>query len=328
MVHLEATQTYVIPVSPYTAGDNVQRLAVEQYAYPAPSGTASRSIAFLWSHANGFHKEVLHPLMHRLLVQLQSLPRFHATNVTFYAFDARNHGDSALLNAGHVHQPGYTWFDHAMDTHQVISELKLKENYDTLIGCGHSFGASAMILAEFFHPKTFDGLCIMEAVISKDFLPFTLRMQFPAIALTLKRRDTWPNREACLRSLEGRPFWKDLHPEALQNYVKYGLYDAPDGNVKLKCPKEEEHLVYCASQYSQTTAYNSLKSITIPVHMVHADRSTFTDPSTAPAIKALSPFITSSMVSGSHVVVCEKPDLLVPEILYLIKRVLAEGVKL
>lgn len=66
--------------------------------------------------------------------------------------------------------------------------------------------------------------------------------------------------EECFKSLSGRPFWRDLHPEVLQNFVvskssddwhntlkrrsmkQYALYDTEEGTVKLKCPKEEEHV--------------------------------------------------------------------------------------
>ena len=37
-----------------------------------------------------------------------------------------------------------SWFDHGMDTIQLIEELELKENYNKVIGVGHSFGGSAM----------------------------------------------------------------------------------------------------------------------------------------------------------------------------------------
>lgn len=36
------------------------------------------------------------------------------------------------------------WFDHAMDTQQVITSFNLQTDYDAVIGVGHSFGASAM----------------------------------------------------------------------------------------------------------------------------------------------------------------------------------------
>ncbi|KAI7885233.1 alpha/beta-hydrolase [Lichtheimia hyalospora FSU 10163] len=306
MSRLEPILSTAIPVHPATQGSDVQRLAVEKHTYPAPMEPVERSLAFVWSHANGFCKEMMHPLMRRFATQLRSLPAFQHTTFDFYAWDARN-------------QDG--WLDNAMDTVQVIKEMGLKKNYDKVIGVGHSFGGSAMIIAEFFFPHIFDGLCILEAVIAKQFVPFKIRSNFPAIKTTLKRRDTWPNREECFKSLSGRPFWRDLHPEVLQNFVQYALYDTQEGTVKLKCPKEEEHLVYLAGAYGSPVAFNSLKSVTVPVHMVHGDKSTFTDASTAKDIKALSHHVSSAVLDGSHMIPVEKPDALVPEIVYLTERV-------
>ncbi|CDH50191.1 hypothetical protein RO3G_03422 [Lichtheimia corymbifera JMRC:FSU:9682] len=135
-------------------------------------------------------------------------------------------------------------------------------------------------------------------------------------------------REACYTSLKDRPFWRDLHPEVFENYVQYALYDTPDGNVKLKCPKEVEHAVYWASLYGSPTVFNSLRCLTIPVHIVHADRSTFTDPSSADDIKALSPLISNALVEGSHVVPLENPDIIVPEVMHLVNRALETRAKL
>lgn len=176
--------------------------------------------------------------MRRFAIQLRSLPAFQHTTFDFYAWDARNQGDSARLNADHIHIPTCKWhilyldhmqikwhnnidgwLDNAMDTVQVINEMGLKKNYDKVIGVGHSFGGSAMwvipsflplttyddtsfidynmmnrIIAEFFFPHIFDGLCILEAVIAKQFVPYKIRSNFPAIKTTLKRRDTWSSR--------------------------------------------------------------------------------------------------------------------------------------
>ncbi|KAI8145577.1 Alpha/Beta hydrolase protein [Fennellomyces sp. T-0311] len=321
MTRLVPVLTTAIPVHPSTVGSDIQRLAVEKHEFPAPTQPATAKVAFLWSHANGFHKEMLHPLMRRTLDQLRTLPRYNQTDFHFYAWDSRNHGDSARLNDGHVHIPTFGWIDNAMDTIQVIEEMELKENYDKLIGVGHSFGGSAMIIAEFLFPKTFDGLCIPEPVIAKVIAPHELRKQAPPIVGALKRRDTWKSRDACFKSLDGRPFWRDLHPEVLENYVNYGLYETSDGSVKLKCPKTEEHLVYMAGQFGSPVAYGSLRSLTIPVHIVHANKSTFTDPDTGADILAQSPMLTNAFVEGSHMVPGERNlDVLVPEIIGLTNR--------
>ncbi|KAI9311191.1 Alpha/Beta hydrolase protein [Dichotomocladium elegans] len=309
---LKPTETFVIPVHPSTEGTQVQRLAVEKHVFAAPQQPAEDSIAYVWSHANGFHKEMLHPLMRRCLTKLRALHVYQKTDITFVAFDARNQGDSALSNIKNVFIADYGWVHHALDTIQVIETLELKKNHNKVIGVGHSFGGCAMMLAEFLFPRTFDGLCMLEAVAAKVIMQHELYANFPTIKETLNHR----------------PFWRDFHPEVFQNYVDYGLYDTPDGHVKLKCSKEHEHHVYLASHLSSPIAYNGLKTLSIPLHMVHADLSYFMDPSTAPEIKALSPWITSTVVSGTHMVPGENPDIIVPEVVYLTQRVMAEHAKL
>ncbi|KAG2222607.1 hypothetical protein INT45_008726, partial [Circinella minor] len=324
MSRLVPVLTTDIPVSPATPRADIQRLIVEKHEFSPLTQPVNNKIAFIFSHANGFHKEMLHPLMKMTIEAFRKQQHYNKTQFDFYAFDARNHGDSARLNEGNLHIPTYSWFDHGMDTLQLIEELELKENYNKVIGVGHSFGGSAMIIAEFLFPKTFDGLCILEPVIAKVIAPYLLREQSPPIKGALKRRDEWKSREECFKSLDGRPFWRDLHPDVLRNYIDYGLYDTPEGTVKLKCPKIEEHLVYMAGIYGSASAYGSLRSLSIPVHIVHAISSTFTDPDTANEIKAQSPMLTNAMVEGTHMVPGENPAILVPEIEKLLGRVLGQ----
>lgn len=104
MSRLVPTSTTTIPVSQATEGYDVAKLVVEKHEFPAPQQPAREKIAFLWSHANGFNKEVMHPLMRRFLTQLRKLEQYNHTDVHFIAWDARNHGDSARLNEGH-HTP-------------------------------------------------------------------------------------------------------------------------------------------------------------------------------------------------------------------------------
>ncbi|ORZ00746.1 Alpha/Beta hydrolase protein [Syncephalastrum racemosum] len=315
MVHLEAAYKTVIPVSPATEGYNTERLAVERYEFPAPKPAQTKT-AFLWTHSNGFHKETLHPLMHRFIRQLRQLSQYDHTDIHFVSFDARNHGDSALLNEG-KHIPYFSWFDQSFDTRQVIKEMRLKEDYDTLIGVGHSFGATSMINLEFFYPKTFDGLCMLEPVIRDEVLDVEIRNEFPPIKFTDKRRDTWDSREACFKALAPRPFWRDLHPEVLENYVKFALYDTPDGKVKLKCPKEEERDVYKVGFVPSINAFASLRAVSIPVRFVLAHGSVFTDPTIGGLLREQSPRVSVDMVDGTHMVPGEKPDDIVPSIVAL-----------
>ncbi|KAG0168789.1 hypothetical protein DFQ28_001927 [Apophysomyces sp. BC1034] len=316
MAYLTPVTTFDIPASPKTEGYNVQRLVVERHQFAAPK-TSQQKWCFLWSHSNGFHKESLHPLMRRFRDYLRSQPIYDYIDFDFVAWDARNHGDSARLNEG-TYLETYTWFDNAMDTKQVVDELELRA-YDVLIGVGHSFGATSMLLAEHLYPKTFDGLCVIEPVVTKEVHDTQLREMYPVLA-SRKRRDTWASREECFNWLAKRPFWRDLHPEVLENYVNYGLYETAEGPVKLKCPREQEYHVFKVGYFGSTTAFASLRALSIPVHFVSAKESTFVLPEDAELIKAQSPFVSIEFIDGSHMVPTEKPDDIIPQLKLLLER--------
>ncbi|KAG1149588.1 hypothetical protein G6F37_000632 [Rhizopus arrhizus] len=236
-MRLIPTSTHIIPVHPATDGWDVQKLAVEKHEFPSPA-TSHQKIAFLFSHSNGFHKEAYHPLIRRFKDQLRSLKEYDHTDIHIIAWDSRFHGDSARLNQGEF-MPTYRWLDNALDAKQVIDKLELKQNYDQFIGVGHSFGATSMALLESFYPHTFDALCLLEPVLKNEFIPTKIRETSDVYA-SRTRRDEWPNREECQKFLLKRPFWRQFHPEALENYVNYGMYDTDQGTIKLKCPKEHE----------------------------------------------------------------------------------------
>ncbi|KAI8138864.1 Alpha/Beta hydrolase protein [Fennellomyces sp. T-0311] len=323
MARLEPTQVYTIPVHPSAHGYDVLQLVVEKHVFPATCSPARLDIAYLWSHGTGFHKEILHPLMRRTIAKLRSLPNYDYVNIDFIAWDMRNHGDSARLNQGLYNDAEpLSWFDIAMDVTQIADKLKFHD-YDKVIGVGHSSGATAMLLAEAIHPKIFDGYYAIESIV-RNYIPKRARKaQLPIIKRTPKRRDTWSDREACYKDLLRSPFWQKLHPEAVQNYLDYGLYDAEDGTVKLKCTRVQESLQHDGDMYPVFMAFSSLKSLSIPTHFVYCTEpaSGTTLVSDAQDIKKQSPLITLSKLEGTHMLPAECPDMIVPEIVQLTERV-------
>ncbi|KAG1443350.1 hypothetical protein G6F56_010700 [Rhizopus delemar] len=265
----EPTSTHIIPVSPFTEGWENQRLALERHEFPSIT-TKQRKVTFLFSHANGFHKEAYRPLMQSLKTYLRGQREYDATEIQLIAWDARTQGDSARLNHD-LFNPRYRCLDHALDTKQIVDTFKADDN-DQWIGVGHSFGACAMLMLESLYPRTFDNLCIIEPVILSEFYPMEIVLQGPLFT-SIKRRDEWSNRKECMESLSKRAFWKALDPQVLENYVNYGMYDTDKGTVKLKCPKEHEHHTYICTNADSVVTYNCVKLLQIPTHFVFANQS-------------------------------------------------------
>ncbi|KAI8968514.1 Alpha/Beta hydrolase protein [Mycotypha africana] len=326
-MYLAPTKTLVIPVHPSTFGHDTQKLVVNIHEFPSSVNSSSSSsskekkkIAYIFSHSNGFHKEAFHPLMRQLIAYLRTLQEYNSTDITFISWDARNHGDSARLNDG-TFLESYRWSDNAMDVKQIIDELGLNEKYDQFVGIGHSFGATSMLLCEFFYPNSFTGLCVIEPVLSSFMIPEKIRQQFPVLS-SRKRRDEWLNREECKQNLLKKEFFKLLHPDVLELYVNYGIYDTEKGTVKLKCPREQEFHIFNVSQYESYIAHRSLQILKIPVHFVYALGSSFCSPEEAgTVVNENKKKITIDFVEGTHMVPNEAPDLIIPQIKKTIDRI-------
>ncbi|CAO3599154.1 unnamed protein product [Absidia cylindrospora] len=324
MPRLIPTETTTIKVHPGTLGYQVQKLVVDKHYFKAPQ-SAQQKLALVVSHSNGFMKESLHPLIRRVVNGLHQQQRYQQTDLYVFSWDARTHGDSARLNEGTFLET-YSWFDNALDTQQVVQEFDLHAKYDGVIGVGHSFGATAMILAEFLYPNTFTGICAIEPVLATDIMDAENREQLPMLA-SLKRRDTWPDKESCHKSLAPRQFWKIMDPEVLELYVNYGLYETSDGTVKLKTPKEQEYHVFNVSYYATSVAYSGLRALSTPVQFVYGDASTYVllDPLSLPDLNPK--HIKSVVVEGTHMVPNEKPDLMVSPVLQLLDDALSKAAK-
>lgn len=99
MSRLVPVESFTIPVHNATVGHDYQRLAVEKHVFPSPR-PFKHTIAFLWSHANGFHKESMYPLLIAFIQHLRAQPQYDDVAMDVFLWDARNHGDSARLNEG------------------------------------------------------------------------------------------------------------------------------------------------------------------------------------------------------------------------------------
>ncbi|CAO0793781.1 unnamed protein product [Mucor circinelloides] len=322
-MYLKPTSTHVIPVHPSSAeGWATQKLVVDQHDFPGRH--SNKKVAFLFNHASGFHKEILHPVMRRLMEHLRSLREYDQTDITFISWDERNHGDSARLNEGYLSEQ-YRMSDNAMDTKQVIDVFGLNTaKYDQFIGISHSMGSTTMLLCEYYYPGTFDGLCLVEPIISGSIHDSAYRSQFPVMAAA-KRIDEWRSIDECRKSLTSKGFFKSFHSEALNLYLNHGLYETTYGTVKIKCPKQLEYIIYKHSTFETYICKRSLELLTIPVHVVFGDKSMFNFPELNGSISEKdSKMLTLDTISGTHMLPCENPQVLIPHIMRLINKVNGE----
>ncbi|KAF9297101.1 hypothetical protein BGZ74_010026 [Mortierella antarctica] len=212
------------------------QLACNTYTRIAPSLTNESTPPMIFTHANGFHKEIWEPVIARMS------PRW--TSGPMYAFDCRNQGDSAVLNKD-ILAKTFDWYMYAYDILKIVDTFGLKKT----IGVGHSFGASALEI----------------------YMNLPLE-DHPMGQLTLKRRDSWKSKVEAKANLLQKKFFKVWHPEALDSYVEYGMVDVvnADGStgVTLKCPKFQEAITFAHVGTGLHDSFEGMAKLDIPVHLL------------------------------------------------------------
>jgi pimeloyl-ACP methyl ester carboxylesterase len=181
----------------------------------------------LLAHPTGFHGLTWAPVAARLA----------ARGKRVWSFDFRGHGDSDRSTSG------YRWAEFADDVLAVADHLELRSN-PTLLACGHSKGATALMIGEAREPGTFARLWCYEPIVFPSDDPLEPQHDFPLSESARRRRSVWSSRQEAMASYGSRLPLDVLDPDALRAYVDHGLRDRADGQVELKCRPEDEAAVY------------------------------------------------------------------------------------
>jgi pimeloyl-ACP methyl ester carboxylesterase len=204
-------------------------------------------------HATGFCGGVLGPVAAALAGS------FHA-----WAVDVRGHGASVTPDA-----VDFRWTGFSDDVLAVVDGLGLEGAY----GFGHSSGGAAVLDAAARRPGAFRALYVYEPIVwptppppgSRDLL----------IEGALRRRDTFPSRDAARANFAAKRPFSGFSAAALNAYLDCGCEPVGDGGgaggaVRLCCRGEWEAAVY--RQGLAHDGFLRLGAVTCPVVVASGDR--------------------------------------------------------
>jgi pimeloyl-ACP methyl ester carboxylesterase len=231
------------PASPFRVGP---RLSTDDGVELATYDLGGDGPPLLLCHATGFHALVWLP------VAAHFAQRFHCL-----AFDCRGHGASGKAPDG-----DYDWRAMARDAMAVVDGLDLGRP----LAAGHSAGGALLLLAEQDRPGLFRSLYCYEPVVP-PVDPGPPDEHAPLLAgNTRRRREVFPSRAAALANYAGKLPFSRFDPAALQAYVDYGFDDLADGQVRLRCRREDEARVYEKALFHG--AFRRLPEVGCPVTLV------------------------------------------------------------
>ncbi|KAJ1913744.1 hypothetical protein IWQ60_009087 [Tieghemiomyces parasiticus] len=274
-------------------------------------------VTLLLVHATGFHKEQWEPILETMplssdeaatgrvppLAQVRECDHFANENAQVFlpptsgtaipwhidrvvTIDAWNHGDSTILNreklVGKVPTSPSTWISTGADVVEVVAQMQVTS---MLVGMGHSFGATSILLAEIIRPALFDAILSVEAVLAFAMPQFSLA-NFDYV---LKRKATWPSAQHASQYIANHQFFSGWDPRAIGLYQTHGMTttvppafestvtDNPDlakpETVYLKCHPRDECATFTGGLVDGRWARRHLGEIVCPVRFLLADNS-------------------------------------------------------
>jgi pimeloyl-ACP methyl ester carboxylesterase len=234
----------------------------------------------LFAHATGFHGRVWEPVAASLAGRFRCL-----------AIDFRGHG-VAETPAG----APLAWSGMGDDAEAVVrSDLVARS--PNVHGIGHSMGGAALVLAAARRPDSFRSLWLYEPVIVGAGVLPPSDAPNPMADAAAHRRSSFASFEQAMSNFAAKPPLNELHPAALESYVRGGFVEGPDGRVVLRCAPATEAAVFRGA--ADSGAWDLLSTLHLPVAVV-AGRQEASGP------VAFIPAALAQLVHGTFV---ERPRL-------------------
>ncbi len=154
-------------------------------------------------------------------------------------------------------------------------------------GVGHSMGGAALALAEARRPGSFRSLWLYEPVIVPPGGLMSADGPNPMADAALRRRQRFGSLREAYENYAFKEPLRQLHPDALQDYVDGGFEVEPDGSVLLRCLPETEAEVF--RQAKDSGAWDVVPLLTLPVAIVAGRMEQFSPVAFAATVAASLP---------------------------------------
>ncbi len=203
-----------------------------------------------------------------------------------------------------------TWHTLANDMIQALEGL---EPPDKVIGVGHSLGGVCTLFAAVRRPDLFRAVVLIDPVILPSRLLRLVRLlrwlglerRLSLVRGALKRRQTWPDRQACFEHYQEKPLFANWSDESLWAYVEAGTQARVDGGVELVYPPEWEAHVFATTP---TDVWDYVPQLEVPALFVRGEDTDTFRPESRRRVQELLPRARFRLIlEAGHLVPMERP---------------------
>jgi pimeloyl-ACP methyl ester carboxylesterase len=182
------------------------------------------------------------------------------------------------------------------------------------MGIGHSLGGVLTLWASVLHPALFRAVVLIDPVILPPGLLWFMRMlralglrdRQPLVQGALRRRRTWPSRQACYAHYRDKPLFAHWSDAALGDYVKSGTRQRADGQVELAYPPEWEAHIFATAP---TDVWHDVPKLQIPALVIRGEHSkTFLPASQRRMARQLPVAAFATIPDAGHLLPMERPE--------------------
>ncbi|RMA79289.1 alpha/beta fold hydrolase [Umboniibacter marinipuniceus] len=224
---------------------------------------------------------------------------------------------------GHGGNPATGNFEGWNEWAEAIAELIQTKRADWIncIGSGHSFGGVLTTLIAAKHSSLFDQLILLDPIyLPRRSVWFTrlvcaagLGHLHPMIAMTRRRREHFPSKEAVCGQLQGKGVFDNWDPEALSDFADANFTDVEDG-VRLTTSPDLEAQIF--GSYARRLRA-AIKRITIPMHVLYGDKTYPFQQRAILEVAQLNAKMKLYRESGGHCFMQENPEKIAKKMLSL-----------
>ena len=163
-----------------------------------------------------------------------------AEHFDIFWHDYQGHGDSDCGN-----DEFHGWRAVVDRANTVIQNHELKEQYDNIIGMGHSYGGCMTIILAGENPSLFSQLLLTDPFMVTEEQESSYRTMIPMLSEKTRKKDpTWENEVSFREYLSARFMFKNWEEPAIQATVAHNMQRDETGQLKLLCSPVIEAGVY------------------------------------------------------------------------------------
>jgi pimeloyl-ACP methyl ester carboxylesterase len=253
-------------------------------------GPPDRAPDIVFSHANGFNARTYRTILQPLAGALRIL-----------ALDLRGHGASTLPTKIEGRQG---WIEFRDDLLALLAAACPAP----VVLAGHSMGGTSSLLAAAAQPRRVRALALFDpVVVPVEAQAMGAAGESPLVAGALRRRATFPSRQAAFEAYLGRGAFRTWSDVQLADYLAAGLAETGTGEVGLTCAPTWEASNFRSHNYDAWAAFRETRC---PIRILRAaEASTFRLEGHEAELDKSERITVETVPGTSHFLPMERPDL-------------------